>query len=335
YGSDQVTVQVQNIIYVDITATGDDDGTTWANAFDTIGEAISESVAGNEIRVADGTYNLTSTLNVDKAISLLGGYAGQGEGEDDNNTIIDGGGVRRCIYVTGNATIDRFTIQNGFVYADGAGMKVHNCSPTVTNCIFSSNHADGGDGDGGGMHNWNSSPTVTNCVFQNNIAGDDGGGLCNKSGSSGTFTNCVFSNNSTQGDNQDGKSDGGGVFNTSSETNPVCSNPSFTNCVFTGNSTVRDGGGACDADQTGTSGDPTPSYTNCVFYDNSASDDGGGISIKDGADSTLTNCVFVNNSSSDKGGGAQNTKSSTNPSYINCTFYGNSAGDDGGGIISQ
>ncbi|MHC4084997.1 MAG: right-handed parallel beta-helix repeat-containing protein [Planctomycetota bacterium] len=351
YGSDQVTVKVQNMIYVDITATGNDNGTTWTDAFDTIGEAISASVAGNEIWVADGTYTLSSTLNVNKAIGIYGGFegdetsrgqeksGGQREGGKEggqNDVIVDGGGVVRCLYVTGDATIDSFTIRNGYTYnGDGAGMAVYNCSPTVSNCTFTNNNAghsvNGDDADGGGMHNKRSSPTVTNCVFNNNAAGDDGGGLCNKSGSNGTFTNCVFSNNFTRGCN-DGKSDGGGVFNTSSERDPVCSNPTFTNCVFTGNSTVRDGGGACDVDQPGTAGDPTPTYTNCVFYDNSAGDDGGGISIKDGADTTLTNCVFVDNSSSGDGGGAHNSKSSTNPSYINCTFNSNSAGDDGGGI---
>lgn len=62
-----------------------------------------------------------------------------------------------------------------------------NSSPTVTNCRFSGNTADYGDGM---ANDTSSSPTLTNCTFAGNSA-DFGGGMCNQS-SSVTVTNCIL-----------------------------------------------------------------------------------------------------------------------------------------------
>ncbi len=96
-----------------------------------------------------------------------------------------------------------------------------NSNPTLTNCIFSGNSADGG----GGMQNEkNSSPTLTNCRFNGNSAVEwEGGGMANFD-SSPTLTNCTFSGNSA------GEA-GGGMHNGGKNS----SSPTLTNCILWGN----------------------------------------------------------------------------------------------------
>ena len=45
-----------SIIYVDADATGLNDGSSWADAFNDLQDAIASSTSGDSIWVADGTY---------------------------------------------------------------------------------------------------------------------------------------------------------------------------------------------------------------------------------------------------------------------------------------
>lgn len=62
-------------------------------------------------------------------------------------------------------------------------------SPTLTNCVFSGNHA---SSQGGGMWNFWCSPfDLTNCTFSGNSANTEGGAIRNET-SSPTLTNCIL-----------------------------------------------------------------------------------------------------------------------------------------------
>jgi hypothetical protein len=131
-------------------------------------------------------------------------------------------------------------------------------SPTLTNCTFSGNSAEGTPfgGNGGGMYNeGKSSPTLTNCSFSGNSAYRNGGGMSNNA-SSPTLTNCTFSGNSSKGGDESWRGGGGGMSNHDS------SNPTLIRCTFSGNSTQRRGGGMYNNAS-------SPSLTNCTFAQNS------------------------------------------------------------------
>lgn len=376
--SDSVTFNLSNIIFVDKDRAGDD-GTTWVKAFKHLQDALAVAGSGCEIWVAEGTYkpdedadhpdgtgSQVSTFTLVAGAAVYGGFVGNEttrnqrnwithetilSGDVDEDSALDAQNSRhvvRCTSGTSTTVLDGFTVTMGFSdywLADGGGIDLVNCSPTIANCLIKDNKAESDDGDGGGMHCLNASPTVTNCIFIDNIAGDDGGALCNKNGSNGTFTNCAFYSNETEGDEQDnGGSHGGAIFNTKGEGGGyIGSDPTFTNCIIAANLTRTgpggggDGGGAADNDS-----DTDGTWINCTFYGNTAQDDGGGLATRDGATSTVKNCIFWDNNAVDNGDELWHNTGTVTISYSDIEGCGgsggswdNNLGTDGGGNIDS
>ncbi len=208
------------VIYVDSGAGGENNGSSWTDAFTDLQDALGAALSGDEIWVAAGTYK--PTTGADRTISfvlvdgvgLYGGFLGFETARDQrdwetNATTLSGdigaGGddsdnsyhVVWCESVTGSTVLDGFTISwgNADVYSDnnyhGGGMyTTADSNLEVTNCTFSDNFA----AWGGGMYN-GGSPTVTNCTFSGNSAKNMGGGMANNRRSSSTVTNCTFNGN--------------------------------------------------------------------------------------------------------------------------------------------
>ena len=275
------------VIYVDDDASPSGNGQTWGTAYKYLQDAIADANSSDEIWVAEGTYkadanstNSGGTGEREATFQLINGvaiYAGFAGGEStlderdwqNNETILSGdlngddvgftnNGENSYHVVTGSGTnntavLDGFTITagnaNGGVFPDwvGGGMWNDSGSPTVMNCTFSGNSAQGGSGGrGGGMYNNSSSPILTNCTFSGNSA-FDGGGMFNVGGSP-TLTNCTFIGNSAD--------NGGGMYNWGSS-------PTVTNCTFSGNSAAG-GGGMFNNNS-------SPTLTNCILWGNTAS----------------------------------------------------------------
>ncbi|MHC4642832.1 MAG: choice-of-anchor Q domain-containing protein, partial [Planctomycetota bacterium] len=76
----------------------------------------------------------------------------------------------------------------------GAAVRIHNSSPTLTNCTFSGNFA---REEGGALYVSYSSIELSNCSFSSNVAGlFYGGGIFDRDESSSLFlTNCILVNN--------------------------------------------------------------------------------------------------------------------------------------------
>lgn len=294
------------IIYVDIDATGTNDGSTWANAYTNLTTAITASVAGNEIWIAEGTYfpDSDAPFNVVDGVNLYGGFSGTETtiGERDllnNQTILDGD-----IGIVGNAsdnskgvlygnglvlpiTIDGFVIRNGTNPFHGGGITLVGEDINLNNLELVDNYS---DGYGGGIYLVSTSITIDNCIFSSNSTGTvniPGGGSTNIGGgglyvisNNATITNCTFNNNYSNF--------GGGLFYTGN-------NSQISNCVFLNNTGISGGGLFVGASQ-------YVSLSNLTFNNNSTSYTGGGCIIG-GSYHSVNNLIFNNNSTDSWGGG--------------------------------
>jgi len=297
-------IPTTSVYYVDMDAPGNNDGSSWADAFRWLQDALSTARYGDEIRVANGIYrpdqglgqtsgNWEATFRLNNGVTIKGGYNGFGEADpnardiETYNTILSGdlNGddgphfannsensylVVVCIECNASVMLDGFTITGGNATADyiAGGMLNYESSPTVKNCTFIGNSA----GQGGGMANRHSNPTVTNCTFSSNATVYGGGGMYNTDSSNPVVTNCIFIENSASllGD--------GGMYNGDSS-------PTVTNCRFSGNYAMF-GGGMYNV------GGSSTTVTNCTFNENWVSAWGGGMQNEAGAKPTVTNCIL-------------------------------------------
>jgi predicted outer membrane repeat protein len=355
-------------IYVDSSATGGNDGTTWANAYSSLGDALDAAASGDEIWVAQGTYrpttgtDRTASFSIKAGVSLYGGFSGDETSRDErdwgtNTTILSGDiGVAsntsdnsyHVVVVSNGSTIDGFTIRDGNANGDstnsqGGGIVVSSCSTMIAHCAFTGNLAS----NGGGMYIYAYSlqnVTITDCVFQSNASPGSGGAMSIYTAAINMrISGCTFTGNSSDGD-------GGGIY-MGWKTNPVItectfsgnscdvggggiciyqdSTPLISHCSFTGNSAANGGGACCDLSQPSSE---TAKLTSCTFAGNTAYR-GGGLYLRrlteTGPVLQLANCVFSLNSAT-FGGGAY--VYSGDMDIINCTFKGNAGGTSGGAV---
>jgi len=82
---------------------------------------------------------------------------------------------------------------NSALFGLGGGLVCHDCTLTLSDCVFDSNVAD----RGGGIYQSDGQSTLSYCLFSNNIA-DYGGGMNSKANET-VITGCAFLNNSDYG----------------------------------------------------------------------------------------------------------------------------------------
>jgi len=298
--------------------------------YETIQTAIDTAVSGDEIVVAQGTFNEAIDL-VGKAITLR-----SLDGAD--LTIIDAAGVNnpvvQCVNGEGTDTlIEGFTVTGGTAgglriidsspsiascvitgnaNVGGGGVLLDQASPQLTDCTISYNNATGGANGGGGIKVANLSyPIFNRCVIIGNTSAGDGGGVYCQESNSATFVKCSFVDNSANGN-------GGGMRN-----GVVCS-PKLFNCMFRSNAANSAGGGMYNWKESW--GGSTPLIVNCQFLNNEASS-GGGIANWS-TSPLLFNCSIVANTA--QVGGGISSEWST-PVLVNCIVWDNVGGSFGGG----
>ena len=321
-GTSAIFTICSGIWYVDSGAPLGGDGSSWAEAFRDLQDAIDAAQSGHEVRVAEGTYRPTGTTDrslsfvMRDGVALYGGYAGWGEVDPDERdwnahvTILSGDiGIAdddadnsyHVVIGASDARLDGFTVTGGNTIGTpgsrtGAGMlNDYVIGSVVANCTFADNSASWG----GGMFNGGSSLVVTSCSFERNLAGD-GGGMMNVGGAP-YVENTAFIENSA--------GSGGGMQNKSSS-------PTVTGCTFVANSGSFCGGlkfeGTC-----------TSSVSRCTFVANRANVGGAMDAWRDECAPVVSNCLFVANSTSGPGGAVR--LDSSRPTFVNCTFSGNEA----------
>ena len=360
-GTDPLDPAEYPVRYVDIDATGANDGTCWSDAFTSIQDAIDAAVGGGLIWVAEGTYVESITLG-DGSV-LYGGFDGtetilSQRNIEDNPTTIDADGAPYAVRIVSVAgvRIDGFVITGGDSMNErGGGIRCGGASPIIANCTIMENAAEYG---GGVYCTGSGTPTITNCTITNNSALEAGGGILCYSGADATILQCMIVSNSAEygGGVQcesaapvieectvvDNSADaGGGIFcydgaapiirrciiagNSSDYGGGMAcvtvSSPTVVNCAISGNSADLAGAGVFCADNS------SPAITNCTLSSNAAPGTGGlvcGSSVYGGScDPAVTNTLFQNNESYAVSEGTTDS----DPVVTNCLFYGNSGGD--------
>ena len=177
--TDCVDITVTNIIYVDVDATGRDNGACWTDAFDTIQEGIdAANCDGLEIQVAEGTYTEAIDFN-GKGITLTG--TDPCDWTVVAATIIDGDGAGAAVTMgsgcDANSILTGITITNGNV-----GIVCTGTGSQISRCIIEDNSYDG--------INLANSPIVSNNI----IAGNDNRGILCTSGIQYVENNLIYEN---------------------------------------------------------------------------------------------------------------------------------------------
>jgi alpha-tubulin suppressor-like RCC1 family protein len=279
--------------------------TNWSTAATNIQSAVDVANAGDSIFVTNGMYTLgnrvtsttTNCVVVTNAISISS-VSGPAQ------TVINGGGTNRCIYLTNGCSLSGFTITNGMTPENGGGIFCSSTNVVITNCVVAGSSA---YIQGGGVYQG----TLFTCVLTNNYAGGNAQGYPAGGGAgSSVLYNCTVSWNSG------GSASGGGLFNCTAN-----------QCVLTNNSTgANAGGGAAQstlnncliANNSGCGAGDFSTLNNCTLIGNTAPIYGGGASY-----STLTNCTLIANIGVWGGGAEQST-------LYNCTLISNSVSSTGG-----
>jgi len=226
--------------FVDADAIGGaDDGSSWADAFRRLDDALDAAGPGDEIWVADGTYvpgrgslDRRSTFLLPDGVALYGGFAGtetsRGERDPEGRPTVlsgdlrgdDGGGFRHdgdnALNVVRIEHVGPGTVLDGFVLAggnangrlherhedNGGGIHVHEADPGIRGCTIIGNSA---RSHGGGISvTFSSAPIVENCLLIGNrvtggLSSDGGGGMYVYSFSTPVIRDSRFVANSADG----------------------------------------------------------------------------------------------------------------------------------------
>jgi len=306
------------VIYVNDDAGGNDDGSSWEDAFRDLQDGLTAATSGDEVWVAEGLYvpgaDESDTFQLLDGVEIFGGFEGSPGSETDFNvrdvdaylTILSGDFGGNDITDAGGVVTDTGNIvgANSKHVITGSGT---DGTAALDGFTITAGSANGGgflNASGGGMLIESGSPTLQNLVFSGNSASSSGGGIANIFGSP-KLANTSFLDNSAQ--------EGGAMFNDGGSMSN--SNPTFTDVTFVRNSASSRGGGMYN-DQC------SLTLTNATFSHNA-------INGMYNLDSTLelTNVTFSGNSDS----GMHNRNS--NAELTNVTFSGN-RGTDGAGMIN-
>ena len=258
----------QSIIYVDLNATGNSDGSSWTNAFTTISDGLLLATENDEVWVAKGTYtpSVPATYTVplvliDEGVKLIGGFDGTETSisdrditkiHTDNATIITGDyngddisgdlstnkndNAPNLIRLSANnTTIDGVILQNAYTPGHNPiivpGTNKYNF--TIANTIIKDNFAEGVFFD---WRVFSGDLIIKNTSIINNKA-NNGLMLIQLSNNNGNslnsyLVNVLFANNNYH-------SDFGAIWFRQVSGSSHTGNHTLTNCTFVNNVNVH------------------------------------------------------------------------------------------------
>ena len=332
------TANRSHILYVDEGATGNRDGSTWANAYQDFSEALESLHPFSEVWVKRGTYKpgvfRSDFFLIPPDVSIYGGFDGTETERGQKNPFVNetilsgdigstGDGSDNSFHIvvpSSGSHIEGFTIEDGHAsenFSDsrgkGAGLYAKNVSFTIIDCVFKNNRA---RQKGGALYLDETNASLTNCSFTSNLGtglgdgfGYAGGIYANKVVLS--LTACQFTQNQSE-------LNGGGIFAEYSTINS-------TSCIFSGNQNTDNNGGGAMALKFCIFND-----INSSFQDNFSASSGGAVDIYD-SNISLSGTFFHNNQSSFSGGALAGEGSNISASDSN--FSGNQVSSNNGGAL--
>ncbi len=351
---------IATVLFVDASATGAGDGSSWADAFNDLQDALAASdlcPVIDQIWVAAGTYKPTSgydrdiSFEVREKVSLYGGFAGTEVSPAERNlsvneTILSGelasaGPDDNSQHVVDARDADSTTAIDGFTISDGwgeqalwsksgGGIYIVDGSPVIRNVIIENNGAT----TGGGASVGSGAPRFENVIFRDNLAFGVaispyglGGGLYVSTSSRVELSGVSFEGNSAD--------NGGAIYHESGDLY-------LTDGIITGCTSQQAGGGiyatgagetvlqqvtfdSCGSESAAggiRNSNHTMRIIACRFIDCYADSYGGAVFCSD-SDVEMTNSVFFRNGYVSQGGALFNLDCS--PVITNCSFSKNFA----------
>lgn len=319
------------VLYVNETATGLNNGTSWANAYTRLQSAM--QACSDTIKVAKGIYypsntNIKDFFWMENNRIILGGYpntGNPGNAQRDfvlNPTNLSGNlpnaGGNKSYTIIWGTNVDSTSIIDGVVVRDavnnfnspaGAGVVFNKYGNGIfRNTIFRNNTS--GILNGGAMLIKDSSnPRFFDCIIDsngaiNNNSNSDYGAVSNLSYSKPLFKRCNFKNNATY---QTSSSPyfGGAIYNNNSS-------PVIDSCTFTRNIANNFGGAIASFNNS------VPIIKNSIFRENIAKD-GGAHLFNENSSPVVNNSIFFDTAYTGAGGGIYNVAATT-PSFTKCEF---------------
>ncbi|GJM23260.1 MAG: hypothetical protein DHS20C15_31750 [Planctomycetota bacterium] len=328
-------LQAQPILYVDDSAPGANNGTSWTNAYTDLRVALQNAPDNALVRVAQGTYlpdSGTGLRGLSFAIgsditSLLGGFAGFGtpfpntRNSDNFPTILSGDLLGDDL--------------PGFVHRSDNSYHVVRTTDSSLEFVFAGFTVRGGnadgtgvDAEGGGAHMFGQI-TVRNCTFSDSRADVAGGGA--RLGVT-RIDDCRFLGNQVGAADLTGSARGAGLSGRADQ---------ILDCVFEDN--TSDAAGITSGVGFAGHGDSANEtlVRGCVFRGNTSTGRTLGVGVEASSQQesvTFSECTFEANSSSgadSQGGGA---RSNGCVIFEHCTFLENTlsgAGSRGGGVFAD
>ena len=306
-----LTLQSGDVIYVDTNAgAGLNNGTTWANAYTELSEALENGAHCSEIWMAQGEYSpaVGSSFYINKGIRIYGGFLGTEQQRNERNvagneTLLksaDGSELPLVVIESLDAgqlplaILDRISFQSSKVCLD-----INNASPLIQDCRFypgedhgilvrnsADPHIKGVTIDGRKKSSIvisaYSAPDIEDSHFLNNVA-DNGGALKFEANSQAKVVGSVFEANNA--------SFGGGAVFISEVTSAL-----IDRCIFKGNSATTNGAAILVNDSS-----DSVKIVNSLFHSNSAKR--GGAIASFGNRLEILNGTITQNLADELGGG--------------------------------
>jgi gliding motility-associated-like protein len=353
FGGSLVTVSGQT--YVRANATGANDGSSWADAYRNLQDALADPTV-TELWIARGTYRPVAcntcgeserqvAFELRRNLAVYGGFAGNETQRSERNVLLNptilSGDIGNPIDSTDNSfQVVRATDVDETLVLDGLIIQEGNSDGTFDNNGYGGggiliDAAFGGEG----------SLVMRRCTIRNNFAGGGGGLQIRANGGSSIveplIEDCVFEGNTASLGNV--SSSGGAVFIFGQV---AAVNPVFIGCTFRNN---RCGGnaGALAINNSNTLGTELIPMRiridSCLFEGNRSGSSAGAVIIDPfgmvESQSIIQRTIFRDNHSEnpDRDGGALYLRSRFDgimrDRVVNCDFINNSSQNHGGAIV--